>query len=60
MPYKEASEFTTIGIRKTTRDRLKGIMRKVEFYDDIIQKLLDFYEEHIDEYPEEQVSRKGR
>lgn len=58
MPYKESSEFTTIGIRKTTRDRLKEMGKKMEFYDDIIQRLLDFYDEHIDEYPEKARKKK--
>ena len=46
MPYREKFEFTTIGIRKTTRDRLKKLGTKGEFYDDIIVRLLSFYEGH--------------
>jgi hypothetical protein len=45
MPRKNTSEFTTIGIRRTTRDRLKHFARKVEMYDDIINRLLDIAED---------------
>lgn len=44
MPRKNVSEFTTIGVRKTTRDRLKQFARKVELYDDIINRLIDIAE----------------
>jgi hypothetical protein len=60
MPRKAISEFTTIGIRKPTRDRLKEHGKKVEFYDDIIQRILDFYDDHIDEYPEKRSPTKRR
>jgi len=55
MPYKESSEFTTIGVRKITRDRLKKLGTKGEFYDDILVRLLNFYEENS----EHKSSRKG-
>jgi hypothetical protein len=45
MPRKNTSEFTTIGIKRTTRDRLKHFARKVEMYDDIINRLLDIAED---------------
>lgn len=45
MPRKNVSEFTTIGIRRTTRDRLKCFARKVEMYDDTINRLLDTAED---------------
>jgi hypothetical protein len=35
------SEFTTIKIRKETRDVLKSVGKKGETYDDIINRLLD-------------------
>lgn len=60
MPRKAISEFTAVGIRKTNRERLKKFGYKGEFYDDIIVRLMDFYEEHKDEHPEKQASRKGR
>jgi len=44
MPRKNVSEFTTIGVRRTTRDRLKHFARKVELYDDIINRLIDIAE----------------
>jgi hypothetical protein len=34
-------EFTTIKIRKDTRDTLKSIGKKGETYDDILNRLLD-------------------
>jgi len=45
MPRKNISEFTTIGIRRTTRDRLKHFARKIEMYDDTINRLLDIAED---------------
>lgn len=58
MPYKEGSEFTTIGIRKTTRDRLKEIGKKGDFYDDIIQRMLEFCEEHSKEFHKTALSKR--
>jgi hypothetical protein len=52
LPRKAISEFTAVGIRKTTRERLKKFGCKADFYDDIIVRLMNFYEEHKDEYPE--------
>jgi hypothetical protein len=64
MPRKNTSEFTTIGIRRTTRDRLKHFARKVEMYDDIINRLLDIAEEQENSSTGRQSmkkhSRKGR
>jgi len=37
------SDITTIQVKKNTRDRLVEIGRKKETYDDIINKLVDFY-----------------
>jgi len=49
MPRKSGL-FTTIGIRKTTRDRLKSFGRKGDLYDDIVTKLMNFYEQNSPEY----------
>jgi hypothetical protein len=38
------SEVTTIKLKKETRERLAEIGRKKETYDDIIRRLLEFYE----------------
>lgn len=47
MPRKEQKKlFTTIGIKKDTRDRLKSFGIKGELYDQIINRLMDFYEEN--------------
>jgi hypothetical protein len=63
MPRKNISEFTTIGIRRTTRDRLKQFARKVEMYDDIINRLLDIAEDQEDTLASREsrkkYSRKG-
>lgn len=46
MPYKNGSEFTTIGIAKETAKRLKKWGLKGEMYEEILVKILDYYEEH--------------
>ena len=60
MPRKKASEFTAVGIRKTTRERLKKFGYKGELYDDIIVRLMDFYEEHSEEHPNPPSVPRGR
>lgn len=64
MPRKNTSEFTTIGIRRTTRDRLKHFARKVEMYDDIINRLLDIAEDQENRLASREsplkYSKKGR
>ncbi len=37
------SSITTIQVKKSTRDRLVEIGKKKETYDDIINRLIDFY-----------------
>jgi len=37
------SNITTIQVKKSTRDRLVEIGKKKETYDDIINRLIDFY-----------------
>lgn len=36
-------DITTIQVRKATRDRLLEIGRKKETYDELINRLIDFY-----------------
>jgi hypothetical protein len=60
VPYKEGSEFTTIGIRKTTRDRLKEIGKKGDWYDDVVQRLLELYEVHPEEFHKIALSKRGK
>jgi hypothetical protein len=36
-----SEELTSIKIKKSTRDELKGIGKKGETYDDIVNRLLD-------------------
>jgi predicted DNA-binding protein len=36
-------ELTSIKLRRETRDRLKNLGRKGESYDQIINKLIEFY-----------------
>jgi len=36
-------ELTSIKLRRETRDRLKSLGRKGESYDQIINKLIEFY-----------------
>jgi len=38
-----SGEMTTISIRKTTRERLKEVGKKGETYDEIINRLIDFW-----------------
>ncbi len=40
---KEISPYTTIRVRKETRERLKQIGRKDESYDSILNRLIDEY-----------------
>lgn len=39
-------EITTVKVTKQTRDRLAEIGNKKETYDDIISRLIDFYEKN--------------
>ena len=57
MPRKNAKEFTTIAIRKKTRTRLRKFGFKGELYDDILNKLMDFYEQHFEEAKEFEKQR---
>lgn len=45
---KEIKPYTTIRIRKETRERLKRIGRKDESYDSILNRLIDEYIEKIE------------
>jgi hypothetical protein len=38
------SKKTSIGLEKDTRSRLQGLGKKGETYDDVINRLIDFYE----------------
>jgi len=49
LPIPEEREFTTIQVKKGTRERLKKLGRKGETYNDIITKLLKEYEERGNE-----------
>ena len=49
MPRTEKSQFTTIGVRKDTRDRLKKFGTKGELYDDILNRLMDMCESQMKE-----------
>jgi hypothetical protein len=44
MPRKHLKEFTTIAIKKTTRERLKEYGFKGDTYDSIVNKLMDTYD----------------
>jgi len=48
MEEKEQKEptNTTLPVEKTTRNRVADFGHKRETYDDILNKVLDFYEEH--------------
>ena len=48
MEEKEEKEptNTTLPLEKTTRNRVAEFGRKREKYDDILHRLMDFYEEH--------------
>lgn len=48
MPRKRSEEFTTIGIRKETRDRLKHFGFKGRLYDEILNDLMDAYEQTLE------------
>jgi hypothetical protein len=50
-------EVTTVKVTKRTRDRLAELGNKKETYDDIISKLIKFYEENASGR-NERVSRK--
>jgi len=41
----QKSKYTTIALSPRTKERLNGIGRKGETYDDIVVRLLDFYKE---------------
>ena len=64
MPRKNISEFTTVAIRRTTRNRLKQFARKIEMYDDIINRLLDIAEDQEDRLAsresKQKYSKKGK
>jgi hypothetical protein len=40
-------DITTIPLSKATRDRLRGMGRKGETYDALINRLIDVYEEKV-------------
>ena len=44
LPIPEEMEFTTIQVKKGTRERLKKLGRKGDTYNDIITRLLKEYE----------------
>jgi hypothetical protein len=39
-------DLTSLKVQKTTRDRLAKVGNKAETFDDVINRLLDFYEKH--------------
>jgi hypothetical protein len=39
-------DITSLKIRKATRDRLGKIGNKTETYDDVLNRLMDFYEKN--------------
>lgn len=41
---QDADRLTTIALRPATRDRLKAAGRKGETYDDLVNRLLDWYD----------------
>jgi len=43
--------FVTIRISKETRERLKALGRKGETYDDVIARLIEFYEKERSKAP---------
>lgn len=43
-------DITTIPLGKTTRDRLRGLGRKGETYDQLLTRLMDSYEEKLVEF----------
>jgi len=50
--------LTTIQIKKETREKLKRFGYKAESYDDIIQRLMDYFEElNIEELIDERWER---
>ena len=40
--------ITSLKVRKATRDRLGKLGNKTETYDDILNRLIDFYEERVE------------
>ena len=46
---KMSEETKTIEIRKTTWDRLTDLKKSGESYDKVLNKLLDHYDENIEE-----------
>lgn len=61
MPRKNIDEFTTIGIRKTTRDRLKHFGFKGVLFDEILNNLMDAYEQSLEKgrRPKEKRRHEG-
>lgn len=41
-----SDEMTMIPVKKSTRERLKDVGKKGETYDEIINRLIDFWREH--------------
>jgi hypothetical protein len=39
-------DITSLKVRKKTRDRLASIGNKAETFDDVINRLIDFYEKN--------------
>jgi len=50
-------EITTVKVTKRTRDRLAELGNKKETYEDVISKLIDFYEKNASGR-NERMSRK--
>jgi predicted CopG family antitoxin len=48
-------ELTTVKIKKDTREKLAELGSKKETYDDIIRRLIEFYEENS----KNRLDRKG-
>jgi hypothetical protein len=42
------SDYTTISIKKETKERLTSLMTKSDEYDPFLNKLIDFWEEEHD------------
>ena len=43
-------DLTTIPLTKATRDRLRGVGRKGETYDQLLNRLMDVYQEKLVEF----------
>lgn len=51
--------ITTLQIKRTTRDKLDALGDlHVETYDDIIQRIIQFYNEHLDSNSKEQEQQE--